>query len=438
MKASTRLNILNSKKYLKKYTDSKYGPEGNVSFYLASYTKSIGYYLLKKIFNIQSKSFFESFLYILSDIYFGINYSIEIIKKKNFKNSFSRIILTWGFKKDFDKKGVFYDKYFNTYSSTQKKILWLIIYLDNDLPKKFQSNLVLVKTQGNKFINLFSWLKFLLINIPKIFKGFDFFLVNISSFSFFSKKAIVSLRNILNKKYKEIIIPYEGQPFQNKIIKFLKNKNKNILATGYIHSLPVAVPTNFIHKQFSPDRIFLNGRDQLFCFDKILGWPKKKLHYIPSLRYRKKFVKKDRKILVPYIIKKHDHVLSRIEYVHKKISNLNGYIIQNHPAAINFKSNIKLITKMQEIIDSKSTLKKGLYDLIFIGNSGGIIEFLENGFKILHICEEPEFECYQSKIWKSIENNKISKNIFSYNLKKKGNLLNFGKNNTDLNSILDY
>ena len=81
MKASTRLNILNSKKYLKKYTDRKYEPEGNVSFYLASYTKSVGYYLLKKIFNIQSKSF----LYILSDIYFGINYSIDIIKKKILK-----------------------------------------------------------------------------------------------------------------------------------------------------------------------------------------------------------------------------------------------------------------------------------------------------------------------------------------------------------------
>ena len=124
---------------------------------------------MKKIFNIQSKNFFESFIYIFADIYFGINYSLEIIKNKNFKNYFSRIVLTWGFKKDFDKKGVFYDKYFNTYSSTQKKILWLIVYLDDDPPKNIQSNLIIIRTKGNKFLNLLSWFKFLLFNLPKNF-----------------------------------------------------------------------------------------------------------------------------------------------------------------------------------------------------------------------------------------------------------------------------
>ena len=438
MKAPARLNIFKSKEYLRKYNQEKYKPDRNTNFYLASVTKSIGYYILKKIFNIKSTSLFENFIYIISDIYFGINYSVKIIKRKNFKNSFSKIVLTWGFKKDFDKNGVFYDKYFNTYSSTQKKILWLIVYLDNDLPKKISSNLVVIKAKGYKILNLLSWLKFLFFNTPKIFKSFDFFLVNVSSFNFFSKRVIVSLKSILNKKYDEIIIPYEGQPFQNEIIKFLKNKDKNTLVTGYIHSLPVAVPTNFIHKQFSPDRIFLNGKDQIFCFNKILGWPMKKLNYIPSLRFRKSKIIKKKKILIPYLVNRPDRVLSRIEYIHKKISNLNGYIIQSHPAAKNFKSNLRLVSKMQQLIDSDSFLKQSLYDLIFVGHSGGISEFLENGFKILHICEDPEFECFQSEIWKSIKTTKISKNIFSYKLKKKGNLINFGKNNTDLNSILDY
>ena len=294
MSFSSRLNILNSKKYLNKYSNLKYSPEGNTNFYLASYTKSVGFYLLKKIFNIKEKNFFGNFLYVISDIYFGINYSTNVIKKKNLKKSYSRVILSWGFKDNFSKKGVFYDKYFNTYSSS-KKILWLIVYLDDELPKNIQSNLILVKAKGNKFVNLFSWLKFLLFNLPKIFKGLDFFLVNISSFSFFSKKIVYSLREILSRKYKEIIIPYEGQPFQNGIIKFLKKRNENILVTGYIHSPPLAVPTNFIHKQFSPDRIFLSGKDQLLCFNKILGWPKKKLFYIPSLRFRKTLIKKEKK-----------------------------------------------------------------------------------------------------------------------------------------------
>ena len=32
-------------------------------------------------------------MYIVSDIYFGINYSIKIVKRRKFKNSFSRIVL---------------------------------------------------------------------------------------------------------------------------------------------------------------------------------------------------------------------------------------------------------------------------------------------------------------------------------------------------------
>ena len=82
MSFSSRLNILNSKKYLNKYSNLKYSPEGNTNFYLASYTKSVGFYFLKKIFNIKEKNFFGNFLYVISDIYFGINYSTNVIKKK--------------------------------------------------------------------------------------------------------------------------------------------------------------------------------------------------------------------------------------------------------------------------------------------------------------------------------------------------------------------
>ena len=42
----------------------------------------------------------------------------------------------------------------------KKKILWLIVYLDNDLPDNIQSNLIILKTKGNKVLNLFGWLKF--------------------------------------------------------------------------------------------------------------------------------------------------------------------------------------------------------------------------------------------------------------------------------------
>ena len=99
MKDSIILNILNARKYLKSYTKKKYDSEGNTNFYLASYTKSVGYYLLKKIFNVKSKNFFDSLNCIISDIYFGINYSLKIIKKKKFQKFFFKDSFNLGISK---------------------------------------------------------------------------------------------------------------------------------------------------------------------------------------------------------------------------------------------------------------------------------------------------------------------------------------------------
>ena len=35
---------------------------------------------------------------------------------------------------------------------------------------------------------------------------------------------------------------------------------------------------------------------------------------------------------------------------HNNVSNLNGYIVQNHPAARNSKSNLELISKIEKIL----------------------------------------------------------------------------------------
>ena len=437
MKNFFLVNISRSKKYLNYFNHKKYGPKGNTIFYLASYTNSIGYFILRRLFNLSKQNFFKNFYTIFSDILFGLQISGEIIKNESFNIRFKKIVLSWGFKKDFDKNGVFNDKYFNIRSSKKKNIVWFIVYLDKQLPDVIDNNIVLFKLRGNPFLNFFNWSKFIFSKFLTITKGIDFFLVNISSFNFFAETILVRSKNFFTSHFDEIIIPYEGQPFQNEIIKFIKNKNKNVLVTGYIHSPPLPVPTNFIFKKFSPDRIFLNGKDQAFCFEKILGWPKKRINLIQSLRFQKNSSVQKNKIFVPYIVKSPESVLSMINYINNNISNLQNYKIQSHPAAINSRSNINLVSKLKKII-KKSKFGKKNYDLIFIGNSGGISELLERGYSILHVCEDPEFECYSGSIWKSINTIKVTKNIFTYKLKRRGNLINFGKNNADLNVILDY
>ena len=58
MTTSSSANIFNAKIF-KKYSIQKYKPEGNSNIYLAAQTKSIGFFLLKKIFKIKKKIFLK-------------------------------------------------------------------------------------------------------------------------------------------------------------------------------------------------------------------------------------------------------------------------------------------------------------------------------------------------------------------------------------------
>ena len=120
---------------------------------------------------------------------------------------------------------------------------------------------------------------------------------------------------------KKVLIPYEGQPFQNSFISFLKNNFSDIKIFGYIHSPPLGVPSNFIRKNDSPDQIILNGKDQLYCFTKILGWKKSSIRIMPSFRFIKGKQKQKNTIFLPLGIKKPEHVIDSLKFLHQ-----NNYI----------------------------------------------------------------------------------------------------------------
>ena len=63
--------------------------------------------------------------------------------------------------------------------------------------------------------------------------------------------------------------------------------------------------------------------------------------------------------------------------------------------------------KITYLIKNQKVIKNSRYKsfTIFIGASGGIIEALERGYKVIQICEIPIFEAYSNKIWKSIKGN---------------------------------
>ena len=83
-----------------------------------------------------------------------------------------------------------------------------------------------------------------------------------------------------------MLLPYEGQPYENFILKSMKKNNSDIITKGYDHSAPHSIPLHLLHRKYSPDILFVNGSSQSNFLVKNLGWSKK-IKLAPSIRYPK-------------------------------------------------------------------------------------------------------------------------------------------------------
>ena len=439
MKSSQLELLKNSKKFLTFFNNEKFLPYGDSIFYLATYSNFIGSSILNSLANYKNENFLSRSIVIFKDIFFILNYiNYKIIIPKKII-SYNKIIVTWAFENNFNKDGSFKDRYFNISSKDLKKTLWFVIYLSKNRPTKIANNIVFFKPITKKSLNIFLIFKIIHKNIPYLFKNFKYFLTTISNFNFFADILVKEIDPFVNHDVKNVVMPFEGQPFQNKLIYFLKKNYPRINTIGYIHSPPLAVPANFIRKSNSPNQVILNGKDQRYCFTKILGWKKSNIKVLPSYRFLKLKKKFDNTIFLPLTIRNTDLVITAIKYLYNEgYINLKDYKIKNHPAAFNSKNNINFMKNIQKLSQKqkKRNIKNKKNYSIFIGNSGGIVEALEHGAKVIQICEHPVFDIYSKNIWPSIYSKKIYDKIYFYQLKKRGNLIKFGNKNNNFKKIL--
>ena len=71
-------------------------------------------------------------------------------------------------------------------------------------------------------MNLKSLLNFLIRKLHFIFKSPYYFLNSISNHNFFADIFLKEISTLFNKNLKLIYMPFEGQPFQNKLISNIK------------------------------------------------------------------------------------------------------------------------------------------------------------------------------------------------------------------------
>ena len=221
---------------------------------------------------------------------------------------------------------------------------------------------------------------------------------------------------------KNVIIPYEGQLFQKKLIRLIRKNNKKVKIVGYDHTAPQPLPINLFYDNNSPDELLITSKNKFLFHKKYLNWPKNKLKINNSFRFKINPKDFQGKIFLPYVIEDlnlYERRLNRLlEYI--KIKNFNKFEIKSHPAKLNSNRNKNLLKRIK--LAKISTKKKEINNnkvAIFLGQTTAIPLALENGLICYHICQDETFGVYNSEFWKGLKIKKIDQNIYEYKLSKK-------------------
>ena len=382
----------------------------------------------KKILNFQNiKIIFYHILAISS--YF--NYEIFNSNQKNYKN----IFITWGKKTNFKKK-VFSDHLLNVNSKTYSSSLFFVIYLDEHKPTYIPNNVILFykKKPGRSIIFL---IKELFILLFKYRFNLRKFIHYYSAQTIFAEKVNKNLKNVINNNnINKLILPYEGQPFQNFILSKLDNKIKTY---GIIHSILPALPTNLIKRKGSPKKIYVSGQQQKHILVNHLGWNKRKVNVIKSLRFNNK-INKDisGSIFLPINLKNIEKII--INFKNLLNSNIKPQMptlkVRNHPAMLKSISHNYLSHKLEKLIkiDKKKNQKYKKNLCIFIGPTSSVIELLVKKFNIVHIPINPILDIYSNKLFLDIVSIK-KHNFYIYKKLKRNNIVLLGKNYCNFKSL---
>ena len=372
----------------------------------------------------------------------------KLLKLKTFSkfkidiNDYNTIVLTWGSINDFDDQGFYKDRYFNSEAKNNKNILWYVIYegsLDVNINDK---NLVVIFMDKNKKYLNFSIFFNILLNIIKISK------LNIFNFfhylSFYSFYAIalkkITFRNDLSK-IKKIIMPYEGQPFQNYIFEEISKSYKNTQTIGINHSSLLPLPTNMIFREGSPNKLIVNGSSQKSILVDHLNWNESKIYIKDSLRYKKNInYGLQGCIFFPYYLSDIKIYIKVFENFLRATKIKFGKLeIKIHPYMKNNSKNIILKNRFEKIIDQNSDkfddniLEKRT---LILGSTTSVLLALELNIEVLHICAYDIIEAFSNDIWNTIEVNEIYPKVYKYNLKNKNEIIRLSNNTISFNDYI--
>ncbi len=338
---------------------------------------------------------------------------------------YKRVVVSWCVASDLLPEGAVRSGYFNCTTDDLEDVLWVMLPLDGLLPQTKKDNIVFFSRNRTQSFSISCFLKNLFFCLTK---G-----TSLSPEGLFARKlADEFLAKIDAGAIAQILMPYEGQPWQHTLSWLLKKRHKDIQVLGDLHSCLPPFPVDFIKRCGAPDIVFMHGRGQKDIMMHALGWHDDDVKVVPSLRFGKsESADLRRKILLPYSFRDAGLLLDNLAFFYENFgSKLPALEIRNHPVQSSSPLHQALIKSIEQIQAGYRAAPddEEMADdvVVVIGASSAIIECLQRGMKVFQIAEDLVFDAYGPDIWAGIEVQYINENIVSYSLSPQQTYLEFG------------
>jgi hypothetical protein len=439
IKRNQALILRNCKNFLNKERKRNIDISTSPLCFFTVWANTPGYF---KVLDIQELKKKNQILFVLKNILsISKNFDLKLFFKNNkIKSNAQNIIISYATKKNFDKRGNFSDNYFD-FNSNNKNFFWLLISLDNYVPFKIKENIAIIAKKDKKSFSLIYLFKYLIKTLisskfnPKIFRHYCWQEFN------YSKIVSSLIENLIKDlNVKNLILNYEGIPFQNYLINKIKKLNNQIKTIGYLHCAPWPLQLDLIYKNQLLDNLIVSGGEQRKVLKKNFGWSRKNVSFIPSLRFKKKKTKEfSGFIFVPYNLDNYHDYLERLEiYLAENKKSPSNFKVRIHPLNSKSQKHLDFKEKCEILLIKYSSKKRRSLSnqSLFFGSATGVcVQALEEGTIIIHFPNDEYFDVFSASIWSNLDTKEIGKKTYMYKLKKKNYTFSTGNKK---NKFLKY
>lgn len=341
----------------------------------------------------------------------------------------ARLVVSWCLGSDFDSQGTYVDRYLGESSSGDETTRWLLISVDGDFPSVLPKN-VSVLAPLHRLARARTLAK------PRVRSTGGHPSATTMVHSLSPGASLVTavcdwVRSCVREGgVTELMMPYEAQPFQNAAFAAARLEDTNIRTLGYVHSMLAPLPTEMVHRSGGPAQIEVHGAGQARILTSLLGWKVETVTVSASRRYSPgSGLKFAGQIVLPYWVANPHQTACDIQLVLAMVPRYaaSHLVVRPHPVTGKSPSYRRAVSEIEDAV-RRSSLSSKQYNeprpaCIIVDATASLIEALESGLDVIHVCSEPVLEAHTSDIWDSLEVDQMAERVFRYRLRAPGDLI---------------